>query len=338
MNRRIASCLAAVIAVVVCARESRAGVVRVDELRQSLFAVCFVDNNEGWTVGDLGRIFHTTDAGKTWDTQSAGTKTPFASIACPDKSHVWIVGQNGTISFSGDQGKTWTAQTSTTKRQLLDVSFFDTQRGIAVGDSGTILRTEDGGAHWNEIPMPAGAKLPEEMDGVVDPKDLVLYSVALATNNRVWICGEFGVILTSSDGGATFQQQTSPVQSTLFGMHFSDENRGFAAGIESVLLATTDGGVTWKQIKVDTPKGFNLPLFYVEVNGKIGWAVGNSGFLLSTVDAGDTWKLAEIPVQMASSWFRGVTLLPDGRGFIVGSRGLVLATDGDKFTALKKNF
>ena len=62
------------------------------------------------------------------------------------------------------------------------------------------------------------------------------------------------------------------------------------------------------------------------------WAQSN------TADAGATWKLADIPVQMASSWFRGVTILPDGRGFIVGSRGLVLATQGDKFTALRSNY
>lgn len=338
VNRRIASILAAAVAWTLGASAAPAEVIRVDDLRQSLFSVCFVDLNEGWTVGDLGRIFHTTDGGKTWEIQKAGTANPFASIACPDKSHVWIVGQNGSIAFSADQGKTWKPQTSGVTKQLLDVSFFDAQRGVAVGDSGTIIRTEDGGNTWVKVEMPDGAKLPEEMEGVVDPRDIVIYGVSTAGSNQVWAAGEFGAILTSSDGGLSFQHQNSPVLSTLFGLHFADEQHGWATGIESVLLGTSDGGVTWNKIAVDTPKGFNLPLFDVEVKGQVGWAVGNSGFLLHTTDAGVTWKLADIPVRLASSWFRGVSMVADGKGYIVGFRGLVLATEGDKFRPLKKNY
>jgi photosystem II stability/assembly factor-like uncharacterized protein len=57
---------------------------------------------------------------------------------------------------------------------------------------------------------------------------------------------------------------------------------------------------------------------------------------LNSKDAGVTWQKAEGPVQMASGWFRSVDLLPDGRGFIVGATGLVLAADRDTFTPLKR--
>ena len=41
---------------------------------------------------------------------------------------------------------------------------------------------------------------------------------------------------------------------------------------------------------------------------------------------------------MGSRWFRGVSVLPDGRGLIVGARGLMLATQGGTFTASKAQF
>jgi photosystem II stability/assembly factor-like uncharacterized protein len=64
--------------------------VESSHIRQGLFATCFVNENDGWAVGDLGRIFHTVDGAKTWEIQSAGTKRPFVSIACLDPNTAWI--------------------------------------------------------------------------------------------------------------------------------------------------------------------------------------------------------------------------------------------------------
>jgi hypothetical protein len=39
---------------------------------------------------------------------------------------------------------------------------------------------------------------------------------------------------------------------------------------------------------------------------------------------------------MGSYWFREVSLLPNGKGYIVGSTGLVLTLDGTKYVANKQ--
>jgi photosystem II stability/assembly factor-like uncharacterized protein len=175
---------------------------------------------------------------------------------------------------------------------------------------------------------------------VVEPGDVVLYGIHFGDRDHVWIVGEFGVILASSDGGQTFQSQTSPVESTLFGVYFLDSQRGWAVGMESVMLSTTDGGQTWNKVAVDAPKGFALALYDVEVNtdSQVGWAVGNNGFLLNSMDGGQSWRRAEVPVQLGSSWFRDVSVLSDGRGFAVGANGLVLATNKGEFQPLKERF
>jgi photosystem II stability/assembly factor-like uncharacterized protein len=104
------------------------------------------------------------------------------------------------------------------------------------------------------------------------------------------------------------------------------------------LLRTTDGGISWAKQNIETPKGFFLSLYCVKVRGDYGWAVGNSGLMLHTTDGGNTWQLADVPVQLRSLWFRDISLLPGGRGFIVGSSGAVLAVAGEQFTPLKKRF
>lgn len=310
--------------------------VPAQELRQNLFSACFKNGNEGWTVGDLGRIFHTTDAGRSWRIHTAGTKRPFVAVSCVGDK-LWVAGQGGQIAHSPDGGLTWQVQPSGTTRNLLDIEFVNGTRGIAVGDFGTLLRTEDGGSTWSKISLPESIELPPDVAEVVQPGDVILYNVSFADADRVWIAGEFGVILFSSDGGVTWTQQKSGVETTLFGVSAFDSQRAWAVGMEAVMLATEDGGATWVKQPVEMPKGFILPLYDIAVRGLYGWAVGNSGLLLHSVDSGKTWKAYPIPVHMAGSWFRGVALFPDGRGYIVGSRGLVLSVDRDKMTPLKEN-
>lgn len=332
-------CALAVAAAVSCIRmQAVAAPVSAADLRQNLFASCFVSAVEGWVVADLGRTFHTVDGGKTWERQDSDTKRAAVSITCPDRDHLWAAGQVGQIWHSTDGGKSWQAQNSGSKRQLLSIAFANQQRGLAAGDFGTLLRTEDGGATWTKIALPKEIKLPPDVAEVVDPGDVVLSAISFADPDHVWISGEFGVILASSDGGLTWRSQDSPVQNTLFGIFFADLQRGWAVGLESTLLRTADGGATWQKQEVETPWGFSLALYDVAVRGAYGWAVGNSGMLLKSNDAGVTWHLAEVPVEMGSSWLRSLSLLPEGRGFVVGASGLVLATDRDAFVPLKARF
>src|SRR5262249_39729138 len=173
----------------------------------------------------------------------------------------------------------------------------------------TLLRTDDGGATWSKIALPHDIKLPPDVADVVDPGDVLLYGATFADPDHAWVAGEFGVILASSDGGATWQQQPSSLESTLFGISFADQQHGWAVGLDAVLLRTTDGGISWHRQEIETPKGFSPALYHVRVVGNYGWAVGNNGFLLSSKDAGETWQKIKVPVQMGSGWFRHVSLL-----------------------------
>jgi len=281
-------------------------------LRQNLFASCFHTETDGWAVGDLARMFSTNDGGKSWERHNTSTRRSFVALSCPDAQHLWAAGQLGEIMHSADGGKTWTLQQTGVQRKLLDIDFATVQRGLAVGDYGTLLRTDDGGTTWARVPIPHDITLPPDVAEVVDPGD--------------------------TDGGRTWQVQKSPVETSLFGVFFADAQRGWAVGMESTLLATTDGGATWQKVEVDTPKGFPLALYDVAVHGQYGWAVGNSGLLLHSRDRGASWHLVEVPVQLRGAWFRTVSLLEGGRGFIMGAKGMVLSTDGDRFTPLKQRF
>lgn len=301
------------------------------EVRQNLFAACFATDREGWMVGELGRIIRTTDGGQTWVRQDAGTKRPFLAMSCLDAKTAWIAGKEGIIYGTKDGGDTWTQLETKSNRHLFAVDFPTPQRGHAVGDFGTMVHTEDGGKTWTTSRVPESVALPESaLDTGVEPGDVNLYGMSYGDPDHVWVAGEFGIIMASADGGLTWQQQHTPIESTLFGIRFQDVRHGFAVGIDSMILATDDGGATWRTIP---PPVTGRSFYDIALRGQTGWIVGDAGTVLKTTDGGATWKVEPLPIQLAANWIRTVSVSPAGAGLAVGSEGLVFRIDG---TTLKQ--
>jgi photosystem II stability/assembly factor-like uncharacterized protein len=307
--------------------------IDLTEVRQNLFATCFATDRDGWMVGELGRIIHTSDGGKTWSRQDAGTKRPFLAMSCLDPKTAWIAGKEGIVYGTKDGGETWTQLQTGSTRHVFGIEFPTPERGHAVGDFGTMVHTEDGGKTWTVMRIPDTVALPESaLDTGVEPGDVNLYGMSFGDPDHVWVVGEFGTVITSGDGGRTWQQQHTPVESTLFGVRFQDATHGFAVGIDSVILATSDGGATWRTIP---PPVTQRSYYDVAVRGQNGWIVGNSGTVLKTTDGGSTWKVEPLPIQLAADWIRTVSLAPSGVGLAVGSEGLVFRLDGASLQRLE---
>jgi photosystem II stability/assembly factor-like uncharacterized protein len=328
--------LAASTCVLSTAAQAAPQVISRSDIRQNLFSACFSTEKDGWVVGELGRVFHTTDGGNTFTRSDTGTRAAFLSVACLPDGSVVITGQKGAAMKSTDQGATWQSLQTGVKRDLLSVSFATPQSGVAVGDFGTLIHTEDGGATWSKIDLPADLTLPEDVADIVQPGDVLLYDVQFPTAQQGWAVGEFGVILATADGGKTWTVQKSPVETTLFGVHFTDAQNGWATGIEQVLLHTSDGGQSWRKSEVPGRKGFVLGIYDVAVQGKIGWAIGDSGLLLRSTDGGETWTRVDLPIKLVGHWFRGIALTPGASGIIVGSEGEILLTHGDQYQELER--
>ncbi len=78
--------------------------------------------------------------------------------------------------------------------------------------------------------------------------DADLNDVALPDANTIVAVGNRGVIIRSTDFGATWTRPASGTSRDLFGVEFSDPTTGLAVGDWGVILATTDGGATWRDI------------------------------------------------------------------------------------------
>lgn len=108
-------------------------------------AICCLNENEAWTCGYNGSIFHTTDGGNTWNRLRNGnniaqTRYNLKNISFKDASNGWAVGENGLVIYTNDGGNTWTKYNKFTDVALLDIAFCPDGTILVVGEAGTIYR------------------------------------------------------------------------------------------------------------------------------------------------------------------------------------------------------
>src|ERR1700752_809056 len=82
----------------------------------ALHAVQFVDDNEGWAVGDNGVVWHSIDGGQNWERQPTGVRASLRSVHFLSPYVGWIAGREelphgqasvGVLLFTRDGGLKW---------------------------------------------------------------------------------------------------------------------------------------------------------------------------------------------------------------------------------------
>ncbi|MFK5921571.1 MAG: YCF48-related protein [Verrucomicrobiota bacterium] len=161
-----------------------------------------------------------------------------------------------------------------------------------------------------------------------------LNSVYFVDNQHGWAVGGLGTIVHSSDGGQSWQNQTSPSPFILEKVFFINRQQGWIVGGwprdantslyggMGVILATSDGGKTWiPQIAEEAT--WLKDVFFI--NSRLGWAVGEYGVILKTEDGGQHWQACRN--THTASWLYGLTFLDEKHGFAVGHDESILTTD-----------
>lgn len=132
------------------------------------------------------------------------------------------------------------------------------------------------------------------------------------------------MIIRTTDGGLTWNRQSSGTTGRLFGVYFTDANNGTAVG-EHVILRTTDGGSTWVNQPYPPAYRFDYLLGVFFTNAATGTVVGAYGRILRTTDGGTTWT------DQSSGTVNdlgGVYFINADTGAVVGGGSILHTTDG----------
>ncbi|KQC05002.1 MAG: hypothetical protein APR54_08555, partial [Candidatus Cloacimonas sp. SDB] len=103
----------------------------------------FINNQEGWVVGNVGLIAHTDDGGASWTTQTNPDtqNRSLYGVFFFDADYGWAVGVDGVILYTSNGGSTWSVVgAGLTTEALSSVHFTSSTNGYVVGNGKTLLK------------------------------------------------------------------------------------------------------------------------------------------------------------------------------------------------------
>lgn len=130
---------------------------------------------------------------------------------------------------------------------------------------------------------------------------VALNSLHFLNASQGWAVGPSGIILHTSDGGATWQPQASGVTTSLHEVQLVDANDGWIVGDNGAILHSANGGQNWQPQTSPVRVDFTTLSF---VNRSHGW-IGLPDGVLRTLDGGATWTKtgSGIPAMVRSLQF-----------------------------------
>ena len=294
-----------------------------------LYGTNFVTADDGWAVGAFGTIFRTHDGGRSWDAQVSGTLEQLFSVSFADIRTGWAVGRTGVILHTTDGGTTWRKQPT---QKTSTCSKYAPSTPDGPGPSGT------GGRCWP--PATAGRRGKTTRCRATSSS-----TSGLADAQHGWIVGEAGAIVATQDGGATWTEQASGVEKTLFGVSFADARHGWAVGLDGLILRTNDGGQSWQVLHGDrastsSSRSGSRGLRKPEPLRRAGhWHIGVRGGRerrrVPQRRRRPHLDARRGPAAANLRWFRAVSLVPGTHGLLVGA-GLTLRVAGAQVTLPEK--
>ncbi|HEX9007515.1 MAG TPA: hypothetical protein VF889_09485, partial [Bacteroidota bacterium] len=134
-----------------------------------------------------------------------------------------------------------------------------------------------------------------------------------------WCVGEAGVIVRTTDGGASWLFVESSTDSNLYTVHVLDQAHGWAAGDNTIL--TLDQPSHWRIQSHTIPAQLRAIRF---LDGSRGWACGDS-LLESTTDGGTTWATSQLP---GAAGLKSLAIADPQHLWLAGNKCLYRSSDG----------
>lgn len=262
-------------------------------VQATLTSVRFTDEKTGWAAGHMGVILRSIDAGTSWHKQLDGIQAAALLQQAAQKS--------------GDEKAIANAQRLVDEgadKPFFDLEFIDAQRGFAVGAYGLMFATVDGGKSWAAL----GPRLP-------NPKSLHLYGLR-AHGNTLVIAGEQGLLLRSTDGGASFSALASPYKGSFFGLLQTTGDVWVAYGLRGTAYRSRDAGTHWEKLDTGLPMSIGAGTALPDGGFVL---MGQAGDVLTGRDELPTLKRlpAREPVPVS-----GVAIAADGSLVLASLRGM----------------
>ncbi|HUI28863.1 MAG TPA: YCF48-related protein [Candidatus Acidoferrales bacterium] len=163
----------------------------------TLNAIQFTDLDNGWVVGDSGKILKTTDGGANWTPITNTGINPLSYSKCLfflNADTGWIGTNDGipehgpdrVILHTTDGGSSWTTsfRDKNNNSAIFSVFFLDANNGWFTGDYGLIGHTTNGGTGVGNdgIKIPDAYSLDQNYPNPFNPSTVISYQLSTVSN------------------------------------------------------------------------------------------------------------------------------------------------------------
>ncbi|MCX6139083.1 MAG: M6 family metalloprotease domain-containing protein [Ignavibacteriales bacterium] len=202
---------------------------------------------------------------------------------------------NAKLEYSTNNGSTWSVIVASTPASagmyLWTIpSTVSTQCLVRVSDAANATEFDMSDKAFTIAQGQLGESWSAQTSGVT----AALSSVSMIDNSIAWAGGVGGVIVRTTNGGATWMQVTS-ISGDVYNIKGISATRALVttSGTSTQIFLTTNGGGTWSAVYTQTGGFIDAIDMFDATNGyAIGDPVGGNWTLIKTADGGATWTSA----------------------------------------------
>ena len=265
-------------------------------------------------VGQRGHILWSDDAGAHWQQAEVPVSADLTAVCFPSPLQGWAVGHDGVVLHSADGGKTWSRQ--------LD--------GRRIGQRLVEYYEREAGASLAADPKRAAAWVGEAQRFAAQGADIPLLDVWFENETTGWVAGGFGMLLRTTDGGASWEPRLHVVDNPKTLHLYAVRGIGgelYVAGEQGLLRKLDRASGEFRAVTVP----YQGTLFGIVGDERALFVHGLRGTVLRSADGGANWQPVTTSLQVGMT---GSTRDAAGRFILVSQAGHVLLS-GDGGASFK---
>ncbi|NQZ91601.1 MAG: hypothetical protein HRT97_04580 [Moritella sp.] len=221
-------------------------------VQTTITAVEFIDDKVAWAVGHQGVILKTIDGGYNWSKVFDGIQLTSLLKTSLEVQVTLLTAEFERAQSAGidedslDELEMQLDDASYKLEDLtatsgIEIAFFDVlfnaaDYGLVIGAYGAMLETKDSGNSWQYI----GFQVP-------NPEGFHLNSLTIDDNNNIYIVGEAGLGMATSDQGQSWRSLNIDYLGSLFGIQVNGSSL-YSYGLRGNMFASQDQGETWQHL------------------------------------------------------------------------------------------
>lgn len=284
------------------------------------------NDSAGFAVGAWGRIVKTTNMGNDWERIDNSTSHPYYGIGFFDELNGLAILEptyDNHIMMTNDGGYSWFEKQINVGSNLYDISLPSVTVGYLLANKNDkLVKTINGGHDWTIL------NLPETIDGYYN-------TIQFLDEQIGYVCGTYGQIFKTTDGGLTWNDKSISSQPFLRGMSFINENEGWLIDYYGKVIKTTTGGSSYSFQTLEDNNITYTPISIFFVNNLVGYITTNEGAIFKTIDSGDQW---DVVFSFSDGEYSNIYFLDENRGWYKSHYGIYYTDNGGESWDLQMDY